>query len=181
MDEVQEAAIVEANLDALGDSATAEQILQTIRGYSEAAVSIALRRLGGGGGGGAVTLLGPFAITFETAGLVDPGDNGVLVGTVPAGSLVLAAWIETTTPWVAATNINEVDIVLNTTSGGLLSLQAAEVADDLNADMYELHVGANPVRAKWLAVEDDLAVAFYTDGGGLSAGAGNVYALVATV
>ena len=51
MDEVQESAIVEANLTDAGDDATAEEILQATTGYSDAAVQIALRRLGGGGGG----------------------------------------------------------------------------------------------------------------------------------
>lgn len=143
--------------------------------------SAAAEGIGGGNGAtGGTTLLGPFAITYQTAGLVDPGDNGALVGTVPAGSLVLAAWIQTTTPWVAATAIDEIDMVLDSTGGSLLSLQSG-AGTDINADMYELHLGANPVRALWLAVEDQIAVAIYTTGGGLTAGAGNVYALVATV
>lgn len=58
MNEVQEAAVLEAALTGLGGSPTADQILHVISGYSDAAVSIALKRTGGGGGGADVPFVG---------------------------------------------------------------------------------------------------------------------------
>lgn len=103
MDEVQEAAIVEAALDDLGVDATAEQILQATRGYSEAAINIALRRLGGGGGGGPQTLqlLGPYTVDFD-----DPGvnDSKIDLADLTAGTVVIRAFGFVTEAWDSPVN-----------------------------------------------------------------------------
>lgn len=57
MDDVQEAAAVQAALEALPDDATAEQVLQAVKDYRSSAVNIALMRItDAGGGGGAITV-----------------------------------------------------------------------------------------------------------------------------
>lgn len=53
MDDVQEAAAVQALLEALPDDATAEQVLQATRNYRASSVAIALMRIQEAGGGGA--------------------------------------------------------------------------------------------------------------------------------
>lgn len=97
MDEVQEAAIVQANLEALPDDPTAEQILQATTGYSDAAVQIALKRTGGSGNGGsqpgAVIVRGPFDFAYNTPGI----NNGVAFYTPTVGDILLDAWIEVLT------------------------------------------------------------------------------------
>lgn len=131
----------------------------------------------GGGGSQAVELLGPFPIAFDTPGLDNPAGNGALVGPViPAGSLVLSAWILTTVDWTATVSVDEVDITLNTSGIALLS-KVTNPASELNsAHGYAISLADAPAEPVVLRGADQIAVAFYSTAN-LTAGAGNVYAL----
>ena len=59
---------------------------------------------GGGGGGGGVTLLGPFSVPFDLAGVTDP--NGAELYILPAGSYYLDSWAVFYQSWDQATNFD---------------------------------------------------------------------------
>lgn len=123
-------------------------------------------------------LIGPYAVTYQTANIDNPGDGtGALVGPVlAAGTLVLAAWLDTTLNWTAATSIDEVIVSLATAALNLQDVaQSAEAV--VNAAAMQITDGTvAPKPAFVRSGTDRLAVAFFTTGG-LTAGAGNIYAV----
>ncbi len=133
----------------------------------------------GGGAASPTELLGPFAVTYQTTNINNPADNGALIGpTLTAGTLVLAVWVDTTTPWTAATSVDECIIVLDTGAWLLLDIAGAV----LNDNVYQL-IGStpNPPLPAWVhSGTERIAIAVYSTGA-LTAGAGNVYALTVSV
>lgn len=91
MDEVQEAAVLETELNALGATPTARQIMDVIAGYSDSAVQIALKRTSGGGGGGEGALQS-VAVTMTHADILALGNDTAfqIVAAPAAGKFVLA-------------------------------------------------------------------------------------------
>lgn len=136
--------------------------------------------MGGAGGPQTVGRLGPFAVTYQTANISNPGDNGALVGpTLAAGTLILATWIETTTPWAAATSVDEAIIVLNTNTDALLDITSGAALNGATMELQTSGAGLfNPVFLR--SGTDRLAIAIYSTGA-LTAGAGNIYALTASI
>jgi hypothetical protein len=127
---------------------------------------------------GAVKCLGPFAVTYQTANIANPADAGALVGPVlAAGTLVLAAWLKTTTPWVAATSVDEFIISLQVSTASFLDVSSAAA---INANTYSLSLSgavATP-QLRWVGSgTDQLGLGIFTTGA-LTAGAGSVYALI---
>lgn len=183
MNEVQEAAILEERITALGEDATSEEILHTISGFNQDAINIALHNLGGGGGGGGagtVTLLGPFAVTYQTPGVTDPADFGAHVGPELApGTIVIAAWTVVTQAWT--TDGPAVDgIYANLVPEGVSISSLANVAP-AGTTPSVLASGDNP-QQRFISEAQNLAVAVYSETGtaNFTAGALNIYALVVT-
>jgi hypothetical protein len=83
MDDVQEAILLEANLNALPDNPTEEQILQAVKGFRNVSVPIAMYKILSAGGGGGAT---PGAVigTKATATFSDFVDQGGGLGMTPA-------------------------------------------------------------------------------------------------
>lgn len=91
---------IEALLDGL-DEATSQEVYDATRGYSPkalAAVAASRADAAGGGGGGAgmaVSVLGPYTVEFDTAGLLaDPGHE---LFSLAQGDWLLDAWVQVDT------------------------------------------------------------------------------------
>lgn len=62
----------------------------------------ALEQGGGGGGSDPLTLLGPYTINFDDAGLLNPSGYGNPIADLAAGTVILHAWIESPVAWAVA-------------------------------------------------------------------------------
>lgn len=138
-----------------------------------------------------VSLLGPFPIAFDTPGL----DDGVVLAELPAGTIVIRAWVIVTTP------TSEPEHLLIIAIGGPGYSQSGDgdthhlivygVAEDLtgnfNEDTYAVEPGigidANPQgvsKVGMATAEGAVLVALSSDLGTATSGAFDIYALIAT-
>lgn len=90
MDEVQEAAVLEQEITALGANPTARQLMDVFQGYSDSAVQIALKRTGGGAPGGGVMQSAAVTLDHDDILALSNGPTAFqLVAAPAAGSLIL--------------------------------------------------------------------------------------------
>lgn len=143
------------------------------------------------GVGLAVSLLGPFPIAFDTPGL----DDGVALAELPAGTIVIRAWMIVTTP------TSEPEHLLIIAIGGPGYSQSGDgdthhlivygVAEDLtgnfNEDTYAVEPGigidANPQgvsKVGMATAEGAVLVALSSDLGTATSGSFDIYAMIAT-
>ena len=140
---------------------------------------------GGGGGGGST--LGPFRVNFNTANFFNPADNGAQTLAIPAGTLIVQAFVivATTFETTAAGDELTLTLVVNAPGSGpvLCGYSGNELAANTPAvglqGAQPLDITTTPVAAR-AVVDTHIFAAFYPAGATtLTAGALDVYALTA--
>jgi hypothetical protein len=107
--------------------------------------------------GGGITLLGPFAVAYTDAGINTNTEGGVgkVLAAIPAGTIVLRAWMATTTDWTTdkghpaaavglAAGSDEWDIVNYTDTGGSL-VTIGDANMQLETDQAAWHTPPPPI------------------------------------
>lgn len=89
---------------------------------------IARRRIGGvwrtvdveedSGGSSALSVIGPHAVNYDTAGFMNPNDNGVATLAVPTGTVLVKAFAVITAPFTGADVGDGIVLALLTTANG---------------------------------------------------------------
>lgn len=139
---------------------------------------------------GVARVIGPFAVAWNTAGFVDPADDGPVLVTLPAGTLIWPVQVYTTVAWdqggfVRAmvgqgSNLNTIPLnpdyrVAGPTGNAWMSVPEDAANTSLGGGPQDQGLLFRP----WLALQNSvLAVGFYSDSTPPSAGAADIYALV---
>ena len=141
MNEVQEAAVLEASITALGDNPTSQQIIDTIWPFSQNAINIALHNLGGGGGGSGGWPVRDLIVAYNRPKAESNFDNVSLpsadvasgLGIIPFGvrfsDNTNGAWVE----WYTSLGAGTYALTLkgfSFTGGGILAFSLDGVAID---------------------------------------------------
>lgn len=141
-----------------------------------------------GGGVQTVTLLGPFAIAYDDAGIAT-ANPPILLAALAAGTVIVRAWMEDTAAWVSdAGNVRVIICIAAdsdpTTFEDIVSYGAAANASQADFGIEGVSVAVPsplPFRSASAILACHLGVyAYATGGNNLIAGAGNIYALIAT-
>lgn len=123
-------------------------------------------------------LLGPFHVTFETPGLENPAEFGVVVGPVLLpGTVVVSAWFVVTETWVGDVDQMQVNIV---SADGLGIAASPSLSASPYVISHPVGYAGDLFSFVFLNVSAQLAVSVWMSSGSLSGGEADIYALATT-
>ena len=146
--------------------------------------------LEGGSGVQTVSLLGPYAVVFNSSG-IGTSAGTVLTTAVPSGAVILTAWVEVTVEWNFAETVSaEITIAPNSDPGNRNVVTQYTVSSspfdwavqgDATQGIEANHADGStaPIRTRLIRTLEAGRLAFRTTPATASTGAANIFAVIA--